>query len=188
MSINFWLIGPNIVSNGNRREKWVLSIHHYAVTSLLGDSVRALVGIGATLGPLAFLDVVWPLIIVLGSLAAVFLAFACRVVGHGLCSIELSDHGIAKHGPVGRSLAWPDVTALKLAHYAAPKRSKSGWYLLTLAGGGRVLKVESTIEGFDDIVTAAVSAARRRGVAIDTVTQENLKGLGHGALGLQASG
>ena len=155
------------------------SIHRYPASTLLSDGFRAAFGIMATLSPLAFLDVAWPLVLILGGVGAIFLFFAVRVAGHGLSSIVLSEHGISRRGPVALSLAWRDLRALKLAHFAAPRRSSDGWYQLTLKGDACTLKMDSTIDGFDEIVAAAVKAAEAVGFGLDPATGENLRGLGH---------
>ena len=156
-----------------------MSIHRYPVSTLLSDGFRAAFGVMATLLPLAFLNVAWPLVLVFGVLGAIFVFFAFRVVEHGLSSIVLSEDGISRRGPVALSLAWQDLRALKLAHFAAPRRSSDGWYQLTLKGNDRTLKVESTIDGFDEIVAAAVKAAEAVDLGLDPATGENLRGLGH---------
>ncbi len=157
-----------------------MSIHRYPTPSLLLDSLRAGFGIAVTLGPLFFLDVAPPVALILGGLGAIFLIFALRLAQQSLSSIELSSGGISRHGPIARKLGWSDVTSLKLAHYGAPRRASDGWYQLNLRGGGGVLKVDSTIEGFDDIVASAIGAARQGGLVLDPATIENLKALGHG--------
>ncbi|MDH3663375.1 MAG: hypothetical protein OEU92_25730 [Alphaproteobacteria bacterium] len=158
-----------------------MSIHRYPLSSLLFDGLRTAFGLAATFGPLLALDVVRPLALILAGLGAVFLVFALKLAEQGLSSIELSDDGISRRGPMARRLAWRGVTSLKLAHYAAPRRPSDGWYQLTLTGDGGVLKVDSTIDGFSGIVAAAVEAAEASDVAFDPVTGENLKAFGLGA-------
>ena len=160
-----------------------MSIHRYSVPSLLLDSLRAVFGITVTLGPLFFLNVALPAALILGALGLIFLTFALRVAQQGLSSIELSSEGISRHGPVARKLTWADVTSLKLAHYGAPRKPLGGWYQLMLRGSGGILKVDSTIDGFDGIVASAVEAARKSGLVLDPTTVENLRALGHRASG-----
>ncbi|MGI9487166.1 MAG: hypothetical protein ACR2RF_15065 [Geminicoccaceae bacterium] len=162
-----------------RKERRILSIHRYPVPSLLSDSLRAVFGITVTLGPLFFLNVALAPALVLGGLGLIFLTFALRLVQQSLSSIELSSEGISRHGPVARKLAWPDVTSLKLAHYGAPRKPSGGWYQLMLRGSGGILRVDSTINDFEDIVASAVEAAKKGRLILDPATVENLKVLGH---------
>ncbi|MGI9416552.1 MAG: hypothetical protein ACR2RA_01810, partial [Geminicoccaceae bacterium] len=140
-------------------------------------------GIALTIGPLFFLDVARPLAIIFAVLGGIFLIFALRVLIQGQSSIELSDTGIARHGLLVRHLAWADVTALKLDHFAVRRRPSDGWYQLTLTGDRCVLKVDSTIDAFDSIVAAAAAAAKANGLAFDPATGENLKELGYADVG-----
>lgn len=162
---------------GQVRGRADLSIHRYPAPSLLFDSLRTAFGIMATIGPLCFLEVAWPVALILGGSGLVFLVFALRLAQQSLSSIELSSEGISRHGPAARTLPWPDVTSLKLAHYGAPRRSSNGWYQLRLRGKGAILKVDSTIGGFDDIVASAVEAASAKGLVFDPATVENVKSL-----------
>lgn len=156
-----------------------MSVHRYSRESLLFDGLRAAFGIACTLGPLVFLDLSWPITLILTGLGAVFSFFALKVAEQGLCPIELSAEGIASSGPVVRRLTWDSMTTLKLACYATPRRPSDGWYQLTLSGHGPSLKVDSTIGGFEDIVAAAVKAAEVGRITLDPTTEENLKSLGH---------
>ena len=158
-----------------------MAVYRYPASSLLPDSLRAIIGITATFGPLVFLAVAWPLALVLCALGSVFLAFAIRLVLQSLSSFELSNERISRHGPVARSLSWPDVTSMKLAHYGTPRKTSVGWYQLRLKGGGGVLKIDSTIDGFDEILASAVSAVTNSGLTFDPATAENLKSLGYGS-------
>ncbi len=165
-----------------------MSTHRYPVSSLWPDSLRAIIGITATFGPLLFLDVAGPLVLVLGVLGLVFLTFAARLILQSLWSFELSNNAISRRGPAARSLSWPDITSLKLAHYSAPRRTSQGWYQLRLQGRSGVLKIDSTIDGFDEIVASAVRAIANSGLVFDPATAENLKSLGHRSGGHSHSG
>lgn len=151
------------------------SIHRYPIASLVFDGVRAAFGLIVTLGPLAILDVAWPLEWILFALALIFLGFTCQLMAQALTSLELSTDGISRGGPLEQTLTWSDLTFLKLSHYAAPRRASEGWYRLTIRDTRGVLKVNSTIDGFDDILAAAVRAADRGGLALDPATDDNIK-------------
>lgn len=160
-------------------ETGTLTTYRYPKPMLLSDGFRSAAGIALTIGPLIFLPVAKPLAFVLGGIGSVFALFALRVMMQGVTSIELSSHGITRQGPSRRFLAWNDLLALKLAYYAPARRRSKGWYQLTLAGVGHRLKLESTIDGFDDIVRAALKAASEGGLVVDPATSANLAALGH---------
>ena len=155
-----------------------MSIHRYRSASLMLDGLRCVVGLAVTVVPLAFLDVVWPLALILSVLGLVFAVFAVRLVLQLWTLIEVSDRGIASCGLVNQSVAWPELRSLKLARYAPPKRPSEGWYQLTIKGQSGVLKVDSTIEDFANIVRSAANAADAAGLVLDPATNDNLRGIG----------
>ena len=104
--------------------------------------------------------------------------FALKVLEHGLSQIEVLADEIVNHGPFTRRVNMERITKLKLARYASPRRQSEGWYQLTLGDHDGTVKVDSTIDGFEDIVAAAVSAAEASQIALDLTTEENLRGLG----------
>ncbi len=156
-----------------------MTIHRYPTSSLLFDGLRALFGAAATLGPCIFLEAAPAVRTVLGLIGLVFVLFGCRVMMQALSSIQVTGQAIAVHGPFAKTLPWRDLSALKLAHYAAPRRGAEGWYQLTLSGAGQVLRLESTLEGFDQVVDSAFDAARSAELSLDPTTSENLKTLGY---------
>ena len=158
-----------------------MSIHRYPRTSLLIDGLRAVIGITATFGPLIFLDPAWPLTAVLGGLGLIFSIFGLRLLQQSFVSIEVSREGISGHGFGTKAIAWSDVTSLKLAHYATPRRPSEGWYQLVLKGRGGVLKIDSTIGGFDTIIGTAAREAMTSGLLLDPATSDNLRTLRQGA-------
>jgi len=156
-----------------------LTIHRYPRPLLLFDGLRASLGLSATLGPLLFLDVIPVLALFLGLLGGVFVLFAAQIVVQSLSTIEVSDQHIVIRGLNAKTLDWRDLSTLKLAFYASARQRGEGWYRLSLSGAGTILKLESTIEGFETIVLAASDAARSAGIMLDPTTGENLTALGY---------
>lgn len=129
----------------------------------------------ATFGPLIFFEVALPLAIILGFLGLIFLLFALRLIEQMLFSIELTEAGICRHGPIVRTVGWQDLTSLKLAHFAARRRPSDGWYQLSIRTKNDALKIDSTIDGFEAILGAAAKAADEGRLALDPATGENLR-------------
>lgn len=163
-----------------REFRSALSIHRYSLASLTTDGLRSVFGLAVSFGPLAFLDVALPLVVVLMGMGVVFILFTIRLIEQICTSIELTEDGLCLRGARSRRLRWPDLTSLKLAHYGVPRRSSPGWYQLSIRTKGVVVKVDSTIEKFSDIVTMAAQAAADRSLALDPATIENLKVLESG--------
>lgn len=176
-----------------------MSRFHYPIGSLSSDYMRVAVGLALTLGPLLLLDLAALIAWLLAALAVLFLWFGLRTALRQLSAIELSPQGITIRGPFGRHLAWDELARLKLAYYAprgwgGPRRreghqergesgesnqSQRGWLQLTLQGSrGRPVRVESTLEGFDQVLHRATAAAAQRQLELDPTTMANLSALG----------
>jgi hypothetical protein len=173
-----------------------MSRHHYPISALYADYLRVAVGLALTLGPLLLLDLAAPIAWLLGALALLFVWFGLRTGLRQLSAVELSPQGIAIRGPFGRSLAWDELARMKLAYYAprswssARRRDRQhergerdegprGWLQLTLQGTrGPPIRVESTLEGFDQVLRPAMAAVARRQLSLDPTTTANLAALG----------
>jgi hypothetical protein len=156
----------------------------YPLATLYADYARAAAGLALTLGPLLLLDVAYPLVALLVALGLLFAWFGLRTVARHLSRVELSASAIALHGPLPRHLAWGELERVQLAYYA-PRRSRDdGWLQLTLRGaGGRSIRLDSTLVGFDQVLGAASRAARAKALPMDAATQANLAALGRAASG-----
>jgi hypothetical protein len=156
----------------------------YSVASLYPDYLRTGFGLAITLGPLLWLDLAGAVAALLAGLGVLFAWFGTRTVVRHLSQVELSGDAISLRGPVPRRLAWSDLERLKLAYYA-PRRSRdAGWLQLTLSGrGGRPIRLDSTLSGFDQVLGQASRVARAKALPLDSATHANLA-----ALGLDGSG
>jgi hypothetical protein len=175
-----------------------MSTHRYPIGALSSDYLRVAVGLALTLGPLLLLELAAPIAWLLAALAILFVGFGLRTGVRQLSAVELSPQGIAIRGPVSRHLAWDELARIKLAYYAprgwgsARRRDRyhergareegqreRGWLQLTLQGTrGRPVRVESTLEGFDQVLRRAMAMATRKQLDLDPTTTANLSALG----------
>lgn len=155
-----------------------VSIHRYPAGAMAADYARALGGMALTLGPLAVFNVAPLMVYILGGLGALFLAFGFRTLLRHLTRVEISTEGIRMEGPAGRGVRWRDLDAMSLRYYATRRDKLDGWMQLKLKGEGRALTLDSSIDGFSEIVACALRAARDNGVALEPRTLANLPGLG----------
>jgi hypothetical protein len=180
----------------DQRKGALMSRHHYPISALSSDYLRVALGLALTLGPLLLLELATPIAWLLSALAVLFVWFGLRTGLRQLSAVELSPQGIAIRGPFGRSLGWDELARMKLAYYAprgwgsARRRDRQherserddgqrGWLQLTLQGTrGRPIRVESTLEGFDQVLRRAMTTASRRQLELDPATTANLTALG----------
>lgn len=155
-----------------------MTAHRYGMAELGGDYARGAAGLALTALPLFLLPMHWIVAVVFAAAALVFLAFLVRTWLRHRSVIEADDQGVVAHGPLGTRIAWRDLTSFKLRYFSVRRDRQKGWMQLDLRGGGRRLRIESTISGFDEIVSLAHDAALAKTLAIDDSSQANLLSLG----------
>ena len=154
------------------------SLHRYPARAVLLDYLYSGLGLLFTLGPLAGTTPSGPAAWVLGGLAALFAVYGARTALRHRTRLRVSEEEIVVDGLPRRHLPWSRLTRCTLGYYATRRNRDRGWMQLTLKAGGRSLRIDSQIEGFDRIVRRAVHAAQSHGIAFDNTTQENLRALG----------
>jgi hypothetical protein len=153
----------------------------YSWRALLPDYAGGGIGLALLLGPLAFAHPAAPVAWVLAAATALFLVYFGRTVCRHLTHIELDETGIRVRGPLGAALRWEELRSLRLDYYSTRSDREGGWMQLRLRDARRTIRIDSELEGFVELVRAAVLEARRRGADLDEATRANL-----GVLGLPA--
>jgi hypothetical protein len=152
--------------------------HVYPASAMIGDYARAAAG----LVPAAVLFATTPVgsvaTVVLGGFAAVFAAFGLRTALRHGTSLEMTETELRVRGPWSGTIAWKRLDRLKLAYYSTRRDRTSGWMQLEIGAGGRRIRLDSRIEGFDRVVQRAAVAAAERGIELNEATASNLESLG----------
>lgn len=154
------------------------AIHRYPRGAVIADYVRALAGMAITLVPLAVLNVGSVMVYILAGLGALFLLFGFRTVLRHLTHVEVSAGGIRIAGPAGRAIRWRDLDDMSLRYYTTRRDKLDGWMLLKMRGKGSVVTLDSSLDGFDDIVRRALQSAHANGIAFEPGTLANLSAMG----------
>jgi hypothetical protein len=161
----------------------------YPVGSLYPDYLRTAFGLAVTAGPVLLLDLAGGVAVLLGGLGLLFAWFGSRTMIRQLSRFELSDDALTLMGPGRQRLAWRDLERLRLAYYAPRRSREDGWLQLTLSSaGGRSIRLDSTLSGFDRVLAHATRAARAKALPLDGATHANLAALGLGGSGVAADG
>jgi hypothetical protein len=144
-------------------------------------------------------------ILLSGALLLLFGAYGLRTFRQQRLRLRLSAQGVTIAGWRAASLPWDRLRVLSLRYYASgrqrrrgPARAgikdwrersndstelrsalgRGGFLQLLLKSEETTLKVESSLEGFTQLATAALAAARANGLLLDSVTTGNLAELG----------
>lgn len=152
--------------------------HTYPNKPLIEDYARGGAGLVLTAVPLLLVEVHWIVAGLLAACVVIFAVFLLRTWQRQRTVIRLDQTGIYAEGPLGSAIRWDALDTLSLRFFSTRRDRGQGWMHLTLRGGGGSLKLESTLDGFEDIVKAATRAAQGNGVEFNTVTVQNLLAIG----------
>ena len=160
--------------------------YRYPVVSLVPDGIRALVGLVLTGAPLVALPVAPWFGMVLGVGVVLFGAFGVLTALRVRTRVRVDDEGIDVSPGRGR-LGWSRVARVKLRYFAVRRErerkrgegGRRGWMQLVLRGDDRVVvRIDSRLDGFDDVLRRTAAAAVCRGLDLDPVTQANFEAAG----------
>jgi hypothetical protein len=155
-----------------------MSLHAYPRAAALGDLIRALLGTGVVLVPVAAAST-GPVVMVLAlATVAVFAALGLRATLLLFTRFEIDERGIAALGPLKRAVFWRDLRTVKLAYYSTRRDRTGGWLQLTLVGGRRRVSIDSRLDGFRQLAAIAAAAACTRKLTLDPTTRSNFEALG----------
>jgi hypothetical protein len=155
-----------------------MSLLAYPRAAAFGDLVRALLGAGVVLVPVAAVPT-GPVVTVLALAAvAVFAALGLRAALLLCTRFEIDEAGIAALGPINRAVSWRDLRMVKLAYYSTRRDRSGGWLQLTLVDGRRRVSIDSRLDGFGRLAAIAAAAACARNLTLDPATRSNFEALG----------
>jgi hypothetical protein len=82
-------------------------------------------------------------------------------------------------GPAGGIVEWRRLDRLKLSYFSTKRDRSDGWMQLAVGStGGRTVKIDSSLDGFHDVVERAAHAAGDTGLTLSEATRANLKAMG----------
>ena len=155
--------------------------YRYPPSAILGDYLRAAIGLAVGIGVLATVSISAVILIVFGGITVIFLLFGLRTLQRHLTQITLDQDGIFRSDLFSQSLRWQDLQDLRLRYFGTHRQhrgSGGGFMQLSLRGRGRRMKIESDLEGFEDVTRLAAAAARTNGVSLDPASAGNLLAMG----------
>src|SRR5204862_7855338 len=114
----------------------------------------------------------------LGAFGACFGVSGLRsALRHGR-GVEMTDPDLRAYGLRHSTIQWAELDHMRLAYYSTRRDRRSGWMQLDLGAGGQRLRLDSRIEGFDQLVRHAALVAAARGLDLSEATAANLQALG----------
>lgn len=151
--------------------------YRYPPRVVMRDYVLSGVGLALFLSPVAFMSLPLVTTLMFSALGGLFLLFGLQVYRRHRIRFELSDHGLCVV-PGGRELPWSRLSKLVLSYFTVRRDGERGWMELKLVCEKQSVRLDSRLEGFDDITARAAQAADRNGLELDPATLANLAALG----------
>ena len=151
----------------------------YPRETLWADYVRA--GAGALLCglPLLVVEVNHWLAAILCAGFVLFGAFFVRTALRQRTHYLLGPDTLCADGPAGTLVEWNRLDRMKLSYFSTKRDRKDGWMQLTIgSAGGRTVKIDSSLDGFHDVVERAAEAAQAAGLSLSEATRANLRAMG----------
>jgi hypothetical protein len=157
-----------------------LTRYRYPPGPLLGDYARATAGLVLTGLPPLLLPLSTWVALPLAVAAGLFVLFAARTAQRHMTVIEMDGTGIYARGPLGGSIPWEHLAQVRLNYYSTRRDRGLGWMQLRLkgTGAGETVRIESTLDGFDEIAERVAGVARGKGIGMTDTTVSNFLALG----------
>ena len=155
-----------------------MSGFRYPVASLRGDYIQAAVGTTITGALMISAFSVPVMFFFIGPLFVLFFGFGLKTWSKHLTMIEIEPSGLQIFGFRRRHVDWNSVTGAKLRFFTIKRDRDAGWMELTLLTDSRKIKIESTIDGFNEIAEAVARIVESKDIKIDETSVENFNAIG----------
>ncbi|MFO1160050.1 MAG: hypothetical protein U1E60_14505 [Reyranellaceae bacterium] len=160
----------------------------YPRQTLWADYVRASAGVLLCGVPLLLIEVNHWLALVLAAGLLLFALFLVRTALRHHTRYLLGDDTLCADGPAGGIVEWRRLDRLKLSYFSTKRDRSDGWMQLSVgSAGGRAVKIDSSLDGFHDVVERAAHAAGETGLTLNEATRANLRAMGITVAGQEAT-
>ncbi len=146
--------------------------YRYRSAVLAGDYVRAGIGAAMCVAPLLVVATntfTW----LLAAVGGLFVMFGVRTAIRQTTEYTLDDNGLDARGPMGTRVDWATMRGLRLAYYATRRDRQGGWMQMNLHGAAGTIRIDSGLDGFDEIARAAARAVAEHGLPVSDATRAN---------------
>ena len=151
--------------------------YRYPVSALRGDYLRALAGMLFT-GLLLFgASSVPTVFVIVASIFLLFAGFGLQTWLRHMTMIGIEQDGMRIYGIRRRKITWQDLNGTKLKFFTMKRDRDSGWMELTLLTSRGKVKIDSSIDGFNEIAKSVAHAVESREIKIDETSVENFNAI-----------
>lgn len=151
----------------------------YPTGILWADYGRALAGVVLCGAPLLLVDVNPWFGLLLGVGLFLFTLYGVRTALRQKTRYTFDTDRLCAEGATRAVVEWARLDRLKLNYYSTKRDRSDGWMQLSVgSGGGRLVKIDSSLDGFHDVVERAAHAAEAADVEMSDPTRVNLRSMG----------
>lgn len=154
----------------------------YPQNAIYADYARAGAGLVVSIGLLVFTDLLPIVFYIALGLTLLFAVFAWRTLLRQFSLVIVDDQGIrlqsSLHRSFDRQLPWQRLSDLKVRYFSTKRDRSDGWMQIVLKGDGTRIQLDSSLDGFEDIVARAAGEARERDLELGPTTLTNLRAMG----------
>lgn len=155
-----------------------MTSYRYPMKSLIGDYIRGGGGLLITGGLLLAATMLTIFQYLFAAAAILFAGFVFRTWQRHQTVFELTDEGLAANGPFGKKLRWAEINEIRLRYFTTRRDRKEGWFQLTVLGDGGKVSIDSSLEGFEALLSRCAETIRRNQLELSDATAENFAAAG----------
>ena len=157
-----------------------MTIFHYPMSALRGDYLRGAIGLFVTVGLLIAATKITIFQYLFAAGAILFLGFFLRTAQRHLTTFSFSNDAFQTKGPFGKSISLPAVIDIRLRYFSTRKdrTGESGWFELTIRDPKSKISVDSTINGFEQIMQNCLDIIHQNKLTPSETTVENFSSAG----------
>ena len=150
------------------------------MSALRGDYLRGAIGLFVTLGLLIAATKITIFQYLFAAGALLFLGFFLRTAQRHLTTFSFSNDAFQTKGPFVKSILLPAVIDIRLRYFSTRKdrTGESGWFELTIRDPKSKISVDSTINGFDQIMHNCLDIIHQNKLTPSATTIENFSSAG----------
>lgn len=113
--------------------------------------------------------------IVLALISALFVIYSVTTLRRGKQIVVVDDEAIRiTRRTSTKTLRWDAMTGFDLRFYRLGRDRTTGWMQLRLSNGSQTLRIESSLDGFGDVLKQAAGAAEQAGLELTDTARFNL--------------
>lgn len=156
-----------------------LAIYRYPFRNLVGDYLRAALGVGLLSMPFFHsFGAHWMISLVLAALLGLFGSFGFATAIRQFSQVLADEHGLRLLGPRRVALPWNEISEVDLRYFSTRREKRDGWFQVKVKGKGGQIKADSNLDDFDGFLAFLATAITRHGLPVSRIARENFQAAG----------